>query len=981
MIIRGGQRSNGGQLGAYLLDEIHNDAVHVLEAAFATNSDDIEALQMELQAWERDAFTLAKSDAFKQAFYHAQINPEPPFDKQMSHADWKAAIDMLEAEQGLVGHERVVVLQEKNDRTHAHIVWNRLDQKTGQIKNMGLNYLKNIEAQRKVSQLLEHPITPSKFDGSAEYSRRAPDFDEKQMAERAGQYARDLIREAWEQSDNSWSLRSALEDKGLILCRGRRGVIAIDQAGGSHLLHRRLSKEFPNLRKADVEARTNDFINELPEYEDAITPLAAIEHALRRKAVLDDADLQRIVENRRFETSDIQQLLQEGDLIQLESNGSEASDLYTTRTVRLEEVSILSAAIRADRRATHETSAERVKQLSDAFTLSKEQSDALKHVTKEGSLKIVEGRAGTGKSHMLKAARETWKAEGYEVIGASFTNNVVNDMRETGFEDSRTLHALLNDQQKRREGRTLSDRSIIVVDEAGQLDNALLKRTLALGEQTGAKLVLVGDRRQLESINRGGMFAQISDTIGHAEMREVRRQAQSWDRQAAEAFSNYEFEEGLALYEQHGQIVWQDRLSDAEEALIGQWTNDTEDGLGNRFVFAASNKVTDRLNRSLQQVRQRRGELGEAYETTNRSGEICFFEGDRIQFKTTDKSRGYVRGMLGTIEKIEGDVFSVLTDDDQRIPIDMSSPDRPDLRLGYAGTVYSGQGKTLDETYLLHQRNWRDQSAYVAMTRAKKASHLFVARSNAKDVKELAQWMSQQASRGSSLNYAAVELEEASVSDPNNQKLQQDLNELKRAEFLEAREEFRANGKIFDAEISRIQNAEANEVQKYQELLSARGNHTPEPIEPASPKLTPPGMSKQENKNLAATEINTAAEQHKMAQQETQNAYDAISRMSYYNKASVDFLASHDRLSDADKKKFAHYPEVAEQIDHAKEHLQRLESRPEFRKAEFGSEDTNRLEAVQKRSAEMQKEQEMKFGLDPQYQHSNSSVKKPGFEY
>lgn len=77
------------------------------------------------------------------------------------------------------------------------------------------------------------------------------------------------------------------------------------------------------------------------------------------------------------------------------------------------------------------------------------------------------------------------------------------------------------------------------------------------------------------------------------------------------------------------------------------------------------------------------------------------------------------------------------------------------IDLGYAGTIYRGQGKTLDQTYLLHTHHWRDAASYVAMTRARAQTEVFVSRDHAATLRALAGQMARQSSRGSSLRYEA----------------------------------------------------------------------------------------------------------------------------------------------------------------------------------------------------------------------------------
>jgi ATP-dependent exoDNAse (exonuclease V) alpha subunit len=87
--------------------------------------------------------------------------------------------------------------------------------------------------------------------------------------------------------------------------------------------------------------------------------------------------------------------------------------------------------------------------------------------------------------------------------------------------------------------------------------------------------------------------------------------------------------------------------------------------------------------------------------------------------------------------------------------ITFDTRDFTNIDLGYAGTIYRGQGKTLDQTYLLHTRHWRDAASYVAMTRARTQTEVFVGRDQAPNPNALATQMSRQANRGATLRYQA----------------------------------------------------------------------------------------------------------------------------------------------------------------------------------------------------------------------------------
>ena len=76
------------------------------------------------------------------------------------------------------------------------------------------------------------------------------------------------------------------------------------------------------------------------------------------------------------------------------------------------------------------------------------------------------------------------------------------------------------------------------------------------------------------------------------------------------------------------------------------------------------------------------------------------------------------------------------------------------FRHGYAGTIYKGQGKTLDHTYLYHTEHWRQAASYVALTRQRESATIFVARETARNPKQLAWQMARGEVKSASLAWA-----------------------------------------------------------------------------------------------------------------------------------------------------------------------------------------------------------------------------------
>jgi len=181
--------------------------------------------------------------------------------------------------------------------------------------------------------------------------------------------------------------------------------------------------------------------------------------------------------------------------------------------------------------------------------------------------------------------------------------------------------------------------------------------------EAGAKLILVGDDRQLSSIDRGGMFGVLKDRYGAAELTSVRRQHKNDDRRAAELMAEGNFHDALSRYDAKGGITWTRTQDEARAALVKEWAKDTAADPGkSRFVFAYTNDDVDRLNAELRGVRLARGELGQSHELDTAHGQLAFAAGDRIQITATDKKRGLANGNAGTVQAIDGKVLTIRPD-------------------------------------------------------------------------------------------------------------------------------------------------------------------------------------------------------------------------------------------------------------------------------------------------------------------------------
>lgn len=139
-----------------------------------------------------------------------------------------------------------------------------------------------------------------------------------------------------------------------------------------------------------------------------------------------------------------------------------------------------------------------------------------------GSHAFVEGWAGAGKTTMLRAVGEVYKSQGFKIIGCSQSAAAAQNLaRETGIRSSTIASLLLAIES----GRVpLGPKAIVILDEAGMVGSRELSALQRRVINAGAKLVCVGDSKQLQPIAAGGIFKALVARHGAAEISSIQRQ-------------------------------------------------------------------------------------------------------------------------------------------------------------------------------------------------------------------------------------------------------------------------------------------------------------------------------------------------------------------------------------------------------------------------------------------------------------------------
>lgn len=391
------------------------------------------------------------------------------------------------------------------------------------------------------------------------------------------------------------------------------------------------------------------------------------------------------------------------------------------------------------------------KALAQAPTISDEQRKMIEHVTKNDGVSIVEGMAGTGKSFALAVANDAWKSDGYNVIGAALSGKAAEGLQDGASIKSQTLHSLLFELNPNPEAglpakRQLKSNDVLIIDEAGMVGSRQMADLLSKAAEAQAKVVLVGDSKQLQPIDAGGAFRSLSKALGAAELSDIRRQREGWHRDAVTALSEGDAGKALATFDKRGLFLTGNNHEDTIDKMVDKWLtdakqandNELKDSLmlaGTRADVAALNatareSIKDRLN----------GEI-----VTVNSKE--YQSGDRLVFMKNNKNMGVKNGTLGTVvyANAEANFITVKLDSSEQQLVNVKLGEYDDIQHGYAMTVHKSQGMTTERAYVLANEYMSGQEwSYVATSRSKGETTIFADESL---VNELDQVMSKETSK------------------------------------------------------------------------------------------------------------------------------------------------------------------------------------------------------------------------------------------
>ena len=364
--------------------------------------------------------------------------------------------------------------------------------------------------------------------------------------------------------------------------------------------------------------------------------------------------------------------------------------------------------------------------------LGDDQRAALESIATSGRvLDLLVGPAGAGKTTAMNELRRAWESEhgAGAVVGLAPSATAAQALAEDlGISTENTAKWW---QNYRDHGITFTACQLVIIDEASLAGTLSLDRLIGIASRAGAKVLLVGDWAQLQSVDAGGAFAMlVASREDVPELADVHRFVHAWEK-AASLDLRHGQPAAIDAYEVHGRVFdgEAERIADAAYA---SWRRDRADGLASILIAETGDAVTA-LNQRARADLVLAGDVDASAEVALHDGTAASV-GDMVLTRRNERTlrsgRYWVRnGDRWVVSAIKADGEMAVRRAGRRwggaivLPAEYVAEH---VELGYAVTAYRAQGVTTDTAHALIEPGTTRENLYVAMTRGRQANTAYV---------------------------------------------------------------------------------------------------------------------------------------------------------------------------------------------------------------------------------------------------------------
>jgi hypothetical protein len=365
--------------------------------------------------------------------------------------------------------------------------------------------------------------------------------------------------------------------------------------------------------------------------------------------------------------------------------------------------------------------------------LGPDQAAALAAIALSGRIvDVLVGPAGAGKTTAMNVLRRAWETEHGKgsVVGlapsAVAAQVLADDLGIRTENTAKWLHDF------HTTGVTFASGQLVIIDEASLAGPFTLDQITTQAEQRGAKVLMVGDWAQLQSVDAGGAFAMLVNERHDApELADVHRFTHPWEKTSS-------------LDLRHGRtsaidtLIAHGRIHGGEEDVVMDaaytaWRSDQASGRASILVAETQQSVTA-LNQRARADRIIDGTINPTRELPLHDGSaVC--QGDQVITRRNDRrlrsGNSWVKnGDRWIVAKLREDGSITIRPTSRRFggSIVLPAPYVSEhLDLGYAVTAHRAQGVTTDTSHVVVTSTTTRENLYVAMTRGRQENHAYVA--------------------------------------------------------------------------------------------------------------------------------------------------------------------------------------------------------------------------------------------------------------
>ncbi|WP_354002538.1 AAA family ATPase [Agromyces larvae] len=342
------------------------------------------------------------------------------------------------------------------------------------------------------------------------------------------------------------------------------------------------------------------------------------------------------------------------------------------------------------------------------------------------------GPAGTGKTTAMNALRLAWETSHglSSVVGLAPSAAAARVLADDLGIATENLAKWWKNHLVH--GDTFRTGQLVIIDEASLASTRLLDRVTALAAEAGARVVLVGDHAQLQSVDAGGGFALlVRDRADAAELVDVHRFTHDWEKSASLDLRRGALE-AIDTYVAHGRIEGGTTDAMADAAYLA-WRADALAGRATVLISDSNEAVTAlNLRARTDLILEGRVDAGREVELHDGSRAAV---GDAILTRRNERTlrtaHGWVRN--GDRWRVHGvhrnGALEVRRADHRRGRSVLLPPEyvQQHVELGYAVTSHRAQGITTDTAHVVVAPGMTRENLYVAMTRGGDSNAAYVA--------------------------------------------------------------------------------------------------------------------------------------------------------------------------------------------------------------------------------------------------------------